>query len=290
MASHVPADKAEQAVTETILGRLTSHHNWQSIVLDEMRAKIQANSSAAGSTVASLQQRKKETQRKLDNLVEALTEGTLTGPSVKSRLAELESELESINSALEQQNQLLSKPLELPDETWIAKRFHELSSLMTDDSRRAAILIRKLIPRITANHVIAPGKTRGYTQIRFSFNRFAAIQTAIDDPRMETFADLQGQSELALEDRPGMLEEFVIDLGGPTQYDALAPRIAVMRAAGATWKAIQAETGIAIGNLYNVWARYIKATTGKKPAKSKGAPTSMDNSTPDLHDKSKWTS
>jgi DNA invertase Pin-like site-specific DNA recombinase len=100
MASHVPADKAEQAVTETILGRLTSHHNWQSIVLDEMRAKIQANASAAGSTVASLQQRKKETQRKLDNLVEALTEGTLTGPSVKSRLAELESELESINSIM----------------------------------------------------------------------------------------------------------------------------------------------------------------------------------------------
>jgi hypothetical protein len=103
---------------------------------------------------------------------------------------------------------------------------------------------------------------------------------------METFADLQGQSELALEDRPGLLEEFVIDLGGPTQYDALAPKIAAMRAAGAKWKAIESETGIAIGNVYNVWARYIKATTGKKPAKSKGAPTS----TPDLHDKSKWIS
>ena len=290
MASHVPADKAEQAVMETILGKLTSHQDWQSIVLGAMRAKIQANSNAAGSTVASLQHKKRETQRKLDNLIAALTEGSLTGSSIKGRLSELESELESINSDLEKQNRLLSKPLELPDDNWIAKRFQELSTLLTDDPRKAAILIRKLIPRITAGHVIAPGKTRGYTQIRFSFNQYAAIQTAIDDPRMETFADLQGQSEPVLDEELGMLEEFVIDLGGPTQYDALSPRIAAMRAAGEKWKSIAAETGIDIGNLYNVWARYIKATTGKKPAKSKGAPISKDNPVPDPSDKSKWTS
>ncbi len=290
MASHVPADKAEQAVMETILARLTSYQDWQTVVLDQMKAKIQANSRAAGSTVTSLQHRQKETKRKLDNLFDAITEGNLTGQSAKARVAELETELDSINSALEKQNQLLSKPLELPDENWIAMRFQELSTLLMDEPKKAAILIRKLIPRITANHVIAPGKSRGYTQIRFSFNRHAAIQTAINNPRMETFADLQGQNEPALDDDLGILDDFVIDLGGPTQYDALSPKIAAMRAAGATWKTIQAETGIAIGNLYNVWARYIKATTGKKPTKSKGTLMSNDISSMEQPDKSKWAS
>ena len=107
---------------------------------------------------------------------------------------------------------------------------------------------------------------------------------------MATFADLQGQNEPALDDDLGIQDDFVIDLGGPTQYDALSPKIAAMRAAGATWKTIQAETGIAIGNLYNVWARYIKATTGKKPTKSKGTPMSNDISSMEQPDKSKWAS
>ena len=278
MASHVPADKAEQAVVETILRMFTSHLDWQGFVLEEMKARILANSSVASSTVAGLQQSKKETQRKLDNLVAAIIDGSLTGMSVKGRLAELESELELIDSALGKQNQVLAKPLELPDDKWIAKRFHELSTLMTADPRKAAILIRKLIPCITANHVIAPGKRRGYTQIRFSVNRNAAIQAVIDDPLMETITNLEVPSESGHDSAPSMLDEFIFDLGSPTQYDAMAPKIAAMRAAGATWKSIQTETGIDIGNLYNVWARYITAMNGEKPAKSKGASIFTENS------------
>lgn len=272
MKSYVPADKAVKAVLGLIVEELRSHQDWQSIVLQAMEAEIQKISTAVPISVAELQRKRNETQRKLDKLVDALTEGGLTGTSVKSRLDHLEAELETVSWDLAQQKQLLSSPLVLPDEKWIKERFQELSSLLTDQTKQAAILLRKLVPRIVANAVIAPGKRRGYTQIRFSFSRHNAVLTAIDDERMTTLTSANLADSVL--DREAPLGDFVVDLGCKTKFDKVAPRIAVMRAAGHKWSEIATETGVSLGNAYNVWARYMQAITGKKPAKSKGAPIS----------------
>lgn len=272
MKSTVPADKAVKAVLGVIVEELRSHQDWQSIVLQAMEAEIRKISTAVPNAVAELQRKGNETQRKLDKLVEAITEGGLTGISVKNRLEYLEAELETVNLDLAQQIQLLSTPLVLPDEKWIEKQFQELSSLLTDETKQAAILLRKLVPRIVANAVIAPGKKRGYAQIRFSFSRQAAVLTAIDDERMTILTS--GDLADSVLDKEAPLRDFVVDLGCQTKFDKAAPRIAAMRAAGHKWSDIAAEAGVSLGNAYNVWARYMQAMTGKKPARSKGAPIS----------------
>ena len=46
----------------------------------------------------------------------------------------------------------------------------------------------------------------------------------------------------------------------------LAPKIAELRAQKVSWNEIAQITGIAIGNAYNVWKRYVSAQGGDHPA------------------------
>ena len=55
-----------------------------------------------------------------------------------------------------------------------------LASVLREDERRSAILLRKLMGRVAAHHVIPPGKKRGYAYLRFRINGWELLRIMLD--------------------------------------------------------------------------------------------------------------
>ena len=125
----------------------------------------------------------------------------------------------------------------------------ELPALLADDPRRAGPLLRRLLVRIEAEGVVAPGKVRGFARLHLRVDPAHLIEESLGG-RLADAAP--GRAAPAL----SSATEFTVDLGGPTRRDALAPQIAEMRARRVTWPEIGRVTGLGTGNAYNVWKRW----------------------------------
>jgi hypothetical protein len=98
---------------------------------------------------------------------------------------------------------------------------------------------------------VAPGKKRGYTQLRFRIRGWEALRLVLGDHLPEGVA-----AALAPAGEGGLSPEVQLDLGQPTAMDRWAPQIADWRAAGVTWEEIARRTGLDLNRAFLAWKRF----------------------------------
>jgi hypothetical protein len=256
MASRVPAERAEQVVTGFLTELLGSSPDWLRKVYQRTRELVQETAARLPEQQQQVQKHLAEVQRQIANLVAALADGTLTSTAVRERLTDLEAQAQQLKGQLASYETFHHGEVDLPDNAWLAERLRQWITLLNGETPRAAALLRQTISSVAAYPVIAPGKKRGYTQLRFCIQAWKMLRAALGTQLAEG---------LPLPVSPGgdaqaLSPEFVLDLGEPTAMDRWAPRIANWRAEGVTWEEIVRRTGLDLNRAFVAWKRYTRTS------------------------------
>jgi site-specific DNA recombinase len=253
MAAQVSVERAERALLGFATSLLTSWPGWLERATAAMRSEVAASAALLPDSLRADEVRLAELRRKVDNLVEQLAEGDVESPALRRRLAELEREAGALDRRVGEGRGAIQAAVKMPDDGWIKARLAELPALLGDDSRLAAPLLRRLLGRVTAEAMVAPGKVRGYVRLHVNLEAQASLKEVLGgrlpDSMLALAASTCGEGPMT----------FDLDLGGPSRRDVWAPRIAEMRAGRMTWEEIGRVTGLGTGNAHNVWKRWTDA-------------------------------
>ena len=269
MTSYVPLPKAREAIVGAVVAMLQSQLAWRETILGSIQDHIDKLSIIVPRELEELRKRESTLSSQIDNLICFIANGTVQSDSIAGRLDELESERREVRTKLTHHESLSKGQITAPAKSFIDEQLTNMASLFSEDSVQAAILLRKLVSKVTATDVIPIGKTRGYTQIRFRINGWGAMRVAAESDQQ--LMNLIDSLATARDVEPTHPDEIVVYLGEPTLADLHSPTIYAMRNNGATWKEIEAVTSIGKGNAYTYYQRFaegLKAQSGLSKAVS----------------------
>ena len=173
MANRVPVPKAEKAILDFVSeflsvwpGWLQAAANAMRIALDEFTAKIPEGLQADQNRLDLL-------EKQVGNLVDQLANGCADSPALRSRLEVTEREVKLLRDRIEEQRRVQKATGAMPDDSWIREQLLKLPSLLQSDPGKTSLMLRRLMGRVTAEAVVAPGKSRGFIRLHF---RVAAMQ------------------------------------------------------------------------------------------------------------------
>jgi hypothetical protein len=253
VACRVSGAKAEQAISGFVTELLTSWPEWLREVAEATRRHLKDFVAQVPDTLRNDEQRRTEVEKQIENLVNVLAEGSTESPALRRRLDLLEQEHEQLRRRVEDGRRVTSASVDFPDDCWIQRELADLSSLLRDDPVRAARPLRRLLRKVTAQAVVAPGKKRGYLRLHLSVSPMDLLKEVLKEKLPDGLSP--NLEEGAMQD-PIV---FQLNLGSPTRSDNLAPQIAELRGQDVTWLEIGLLTGVGSGNAYNIWKRWIDA-------------------------------
>ena len=146
----------------------------------------------------------------------------------------------------------------MPDDSWIREQLLQLPSLLQSDPGKTSLMLRRLMGRVTAEAVVAPGKSRGFMRLHFRVAAMQVLKEALCGTLPEAILSAIKVDNTEPE------TEFYLDLGEPTRCDILGPEIAAMRDRGVTWDEISIRTGLRPCNAFYAWRRWIEAQGGER--------------------------
>jgi len=256
MTTRVPVDRAEDAILEYLAQVLIARPKWVEQSLASMRSRFEEAAHRVPEQMKLDERRLRELRPQIDNLVDAITNGNLTSQALQRRLTAAEREEEEISRRVRDARTLLEAPVRMPDDEWIQRQLEDMASIFREDEHETALLLRKLIKPVTAEAVIAPGKSRGYARLRFRINGEEVVRRLLEGSEAAAAADhLLSESK----DTDFMSDEVVLDLGAPTVMDEWGPKIAEMRAERVKWIKIVEITGLDLNRAYRSWKRFVDA-------------------------------
>jgi len=215
--------------------------------LDEYSKRVPAEIEADRKRLAELREQ-------IDNLVDSLARGNHQSDSVLDRVAQLEAEANTIKARIEESEQLTKNTIAIPDQAWISEQLRDMHSIIEENRRPAALLLRRLLGKVQAFQVLPAGKSRGYVQLRVRVDGWRILHAILPPEALRTILDkVNSNDELAA----GVSEEFKIDLGRASEMDSWAPQIARWRADRVLWKEICKRTGLDLNRAYRAWKRYV---------------------------------
>ena len=267
LTTTIAVAKAEKALLDFLSSLLLSWPAWVAKALAAMRRVIQETATRIPAEVTADEKRLAQLEKQIENWADSLAE--VRSQTVANRLAAAEVEAENIRKRIEHGRQMLAVPVEMPDDAWVATQLKDLASVIRQDERRAAILLRKILGKVYAFQVLPPGKERGYAYLRFKVNGWEVLRAILDGHIPDgilarLIPDPQGAE--------GLSDEFQIDLGSPSRMDDWGPKIAEMRAKGVPWKEIWEITGLGSGPAYVAWKRYVDAQKAPEQGDSNDPP------------------
>ena len=257
VAAQVPADKAERALTDFLTDLLGKGQEWLTGVYARAREIVREEAERAPEQYARDCKELSEVERKIGNLVSAVADGSLPGSAVKERLGSLEEEARILKGRMKAGADSRRTNAALPGDDQLSDLMRTWASALGEDTPRAAAVLRRAVGTVSAHAVVAPGKTRGYAQLRFRVRAWSALRAATGDRLPE---DLPHDPGSGVEGRD-LSPEFVLDLGAPTEMDRWAAQIAAWRAEGMIWEEIVRRTGLDLNRAYIAWKRH----TGARP-------------------------
>jgi DNA invertase Pin-like site-specific DNA recombinase len=260
MGAWVPLPRAEQALIDFVGQLLNTWPEWFELVVSEMREALAEAAERIPAALKADEARLRQLEARIENLVDQLADGSLESPAIRRRLIEHEREAEELRARIKDVSAQKEGALSLPDDEWIKAQMANLASLLREEPAQAALLFRRLLGKVTADVVVAPGKVRGFVRLYVRVDAVQLLVAALGDRVPEwVFSSCTPAKQSP---------EFQLDLGAPTRPDKWAPEIAEMRDKGMKWAEIAAITGIAIGNASNVLKRWRSA---KPPDRSESA-------------------
>jgi hypothetical protein len=259
MTAQVPADRAEQALIGYLTDLLSAWPDWLRAVYQRTRELVQAAAEQLPAEQEQARKRLDEVRRQIGNLVGALADGTFASAAVKDTLAGLEREAEDLQRQLDGYAALLRSQVALPDNALLARELCRWAERLNGDVPQAASILRRALGSVASHAILAPGKKRGYVQLRFRVRGWDALREVLGDQLPEGVA-----AALAPAAEGGLSPEVQLDLGQPTEMDRWAAQIAAWRAEGVTWEEIARRTGLDLNRAFRAWKR-ITASQSEAP-------------------------
>ena len=188
----------------------------------------------------------------MESLVDYISKPGDKSSAVKARLELLEREVAEIEDRLAESPLPSAADLALPDETWVREQLVDWSKELTDPSR-AALAILNAVASLEAEPILAPGKKRGYAQLRLRISAWSLFVAAIG-------SRLPSSIRRLLPDDPECNESktILLPLGEPTPMDRWAPDIVKWREEGVIWTEIVRRTGLDLNRVYRARKRYLE--------------------------------
>lgn len=138
----------------------------------------------------------------------------------------------------------------MPDDGEIRAHLPELTTLLSAEPRRAAILLRRLLGRVTAEAIIAPGKKRGFFRLHFQFDAKHLLHEVLG--KRVPIGILPDERGTGCESTTTVIWTSA----RPTLRDVLAPEIGAMQAKRMTLAQINHVVQLGIGDIHNVLRRW----------------------------------
>jgi site-specific DNA recombinase len=261
--SRVPVERAEKMLFDTLVTVLRSDAEWFQFAMTAMRKTLDQLSSTVPDALAADETRLAETEEAVANLVDAIANGLEHSVAIRRKLTALEDTAAHLRERIQRQRRLLARPLTMPDDDWIRARFADMATVLKEDQTAAALLLRRLVDKMTAREIKIRGKKRGYIQLRFRIDALSTLAVVLKDrvpSGMVVSAGARGDDAQA---RP---PELTLDLGAPCRMDRWAPKIAELRDKGIPWNEISRITGLAPGNAWTAWKRWLEASKEENTA------------------------
>jgi DNA invertase Pin-like site-specific DNA recombinase len=256
MAGHVRIPKAEDALLQFVADLLTVWPSWLEEATAAMRAAIEDAAQKLPESLKADESRLLESEQSIKSLIHQLvklsSEGLPDSPAMRRELTDTEAQAAELRARVLEGRKFHAAAVTMPADNWIKEQLGNLAQNFREEPRRTALLLRRLLDRVTAESVVAPGKKRGFTRLRIRPRAYAVLKEALVDRIPSALLDTASN---CVEEAA----EVVLDLGGPTRRDQVAPEVARMRAEGKTWVEIGRVTGLGRGNACNVGKRWSDA-------------------------------
>jgi site-specific DNA recombinase len=257
VAAQVPAVEAERALTDFLTDLLGKGSEWLSDIYARAWEMIREESEKAPERHAQDGKALAEVRRQIDNLVSALADGRRESPAARGRLGALEDEEELLRTRMEADAGLRRAESDLPSVDQLREQMCDWAADLGEDTPKAAAVLRQALGPVSAHAVLAPGKKRGYAQLRFRVRAWSALRAMMGNRLPE---NLLPAPDSGVADRD-LSPEIVLDLGTPTEMDRWAAQIAAWRTEGVIWEEIVRRTGLDLNRAFIAWKRFTGAQT-----------------------------
>jgi site-specific DNA recombinase len=270
--ARVPYAAAETAVLRIVEQVLLHYPDWLHAVADYLRQELSKTTGAVPADLAVARSRFAELEQQIGNATIAITQG-LNSPALKKRLSGLETEQYAVGNRIRELEESMRAGTAMPDDAWIADQLRGLQSVLKDEMKLSARMLQEMIGRIDAEQVSIPGKKRGYTRLRFRIRGWEGLRHLLAGKMPAAVLDALKPTDPTL----GVSEEFVIELGEPTNMDKWAPKIAAWREQKVKWKEIADRTGLTMGNAWAAYKRFKNASDSATVPSDDAGPESEDD-------------
>ncbi len=230
--------RSEKALTDYMWGYLQRIPEWLDTAYDAAVATYRQNAAECPNRQQLLESESAEIERSLENLTSVIARGERAPDAILKRIREYEKRKETIDAELYDLQQTQNISESLPDKAWVKEQLGELRDVFDHDVRTAALLMRAFFGKVRMVYIVAPGKKRGYPELRFTPNTQSLVNHIMKlDP-----AEYSTEDDANLQDVMGA--EVRLALGGPTKLDRLMPEVDILRAQQVGWKAIGKKLGL----------------------------------------------
>lgn len=244
---------AEKAVISFLEGRLADIDGWFDAVSAEALRNIEAYNARMPEEREILLRHKDDLEKEIEALSTNLK--LHVSQRLASDLAASETALDDVNKALESIDKKTKSKQQLPSKGDVARELADLLPVFAEQPTQGALLLRKIIGKITVTDIIFPGKQRGYAKMSFRF-----------DPRRLLAVVYEEESLLAPDGQSAAEEDIVLYTGRPTKMESLMPQIHEWVEEGVSWLEIHKRTGLSASCASVYYKRWRQALTGAEEA------------------------
>lgn len=172
--------RAEKVLVEHLKNHLLSMPDWLDLTYDLTITEVKKIFARSPDRESSIENELAEVDRHLKNLGKAVAEGT--GEPLKSLLT-LIAQNETRKTALEAELSLLKSRLstisQIPSKARVKQQLTDMLGIFEENPQEGAIILKRYCGKVKAHSIVAPGKKRGYMELRFTPNGSDLVRTVI---------------------------------------------------------------------------------------------------------------
>lgn len=233
----LPTEEASAKLLQLLSDMLYGMPEWLAEAIAVAREQIGVAMRERGASVDPLRKQLSEAERARGNLLDFVQVGNYDGESVLQRLHETDANIQYLQAQILEAEALASAELTFPDDAWFGRQLQDLVSLLQSDQPQVALVLRKLLGKVSVQRIVPAGKVRGYHQMRFNINCWSMIAELLAREFPESIRRL-------LPSDPTDARECSIDVGRLSPTEQLGPEVARLREAGTKWRDLAKMTGL----------------------------------------------
>lgn len=234
---------AESALMSFIAEFVLASDSWLNRTWERTRELVRASIDHVPAELAAVELGILRADAQVAELIKELANVGPAKDLIRRTLDELALSLEELQKRKEQLRTSTITIDSLPDADWFRDQLQSLPDLCSTDPIRMGYLLRQMLGSVRVHPMTIPGKTRGYTQLRFNIQSPDALLALSDGRIPDAVTD-----SLRRADSSDRLN-FAIDVGGPTKADRLRPIVAELRTQGLTIRQIAEQLGEQVHNI-----------------------------------------